>query len=417
VADLEEVSLIRRRSERARLLLAAAIALQGCGTIVAVSVSGKKYDSYMGVKIEVVGPAYAASTSSIAWLLLYPLVIVDLPLSFLADTILLPYAISNEPGPEPPYVPESITAITSAREVAHLGTQVKRLALSPDGTRLAAAGHKETRVTDVSDLFGGPRTLWTVPETAYRGLAYSSDGKTLVTGEDQVVVLDAETGKVRARFEILGRLWALASVPGTQTFIVVAEDDGGKDRTSVWDAGPKTPVAVAQNPPLPSPRAFAFAAEGETFALIDQLHGGDGVGTGRGLVTDWTNECGGFSAEEVAISRDGSHAAFVHLDNVHLVDTINHTVETPGLGAIDEHPRGVAFSPNGRTLAVGTYRGVRLVDVGSGSTVLLLHTGLAPSGPPCCPVAAVVFSLDGRHVFANSDDRVLVWDLPDYWPK
>ncbi len=85
--------------------------------------------------------------------------------------------------------------------VCQWGTAVAALALSPDGTRLATAGHFESEVR-LWDVPSG-RRLGTFPgmETAVNGLAFSPDGTMLAVARQDgtAVILDGTLTRARAR--------------------------------------------------------------------------------------------------------------------------------------------------------------------------------------------------------------------------
>ncbi|MFW6060607.1 MAG: WD40 repeat domain-containing protein [Phycisphaeraceae bacterium] len=147
------------------------------------------------------------------------------------------------------------------------------LALSPDGERLAVAGDPGVLVLDTEDgaVLGGYRAE-PVPRTEarrrggqIRTVAWSEDGARLAAAwshnrhhPQPMVVLDRE-GEVRQRFDELTQdVFGLTFVPGTRTLLVGGEALVALDTDSgqtLWQQ------------PLAGARAFAFAPDGETVTV------------------------------------------------------------------------------------------------------------------------------------------------------
>lgn len=104
-----------------------------------------------------------------------------------------------------------------------------------------------------------------------------------------------------------------------------------------------------------------------------------------------------------AFSPDGSELALCSWDHVQILTTKDWSARklTSPVGTV---MRCIAFSPNGRALAVASKTGVGVVDVATGQ----------PVGEPFCTDSAdsVTISADGRFLLAGFDDgSARLWDF------
>jgi WD40 repeat protein len=342
----------------------------------------------------------------------------------------------------------------------HLMT-VTSVAFSPDGKLLASASRDQRIV-----LWELPRgryvRSWKAHDDVVHDLVFTPDGRSLVSvgKDDRVAKLwDVATGSERARCGSPSNLLSVALTPDGKT---AAMSGYGTDVT-LWSVDP---AASRTNLSVPfTVRAVAFAPSGSPlvatggpgmFSAWDVEAGGRnarpvktirwGGGNGRaavfarrgallvtateedGTVQFWDparlRGCETISSlprevTDVALSPDGRGAS-VHRDgDVCLLDLANRRVERSLCGPPDcphaqdttnnqrtAGPHTVAFSPDGRTVAVGCAdHKTRLWDVASGRQILVLDQGSW--------VRAVAFSPTGGLIAtAGENNEVRLWELP-----
>ncbi|MGO4752804.1 WD40 repeat domain-containing protein, partial [Streptomyces sp. 2MCAF27] len=234
-------------------------------------------------------------------------------------------------------------------------------------------------------------------------VAYSPDGRTLATGdEDRTVLLrDAATGRVRNTLtDHAGLVTSVAFSPDGRTLAVA---DAHEVRLRDADTGR---VLRTLTPRADVMMTLAFSPDGRTLA----------TGRGDGLVRLWDTRTGrlrttltgpakwGATVTSVAYSPDGRTLATGSTDGtVRLWDTgtgrLGKTITGDKFGVLS-----VVFSPDGRTLATsGGERLVRLWDATTGE----LRDTLTERGP----VRSLAFSPDGRALATGGASHVGLWDL------
>jgi RNA polymerase sigma factor (sigma-70 family) len=255
------------------------------------------------------------------------------------------------------------------RRTEALQTGNHAAAVAPDGKSLASGGwNGQIRILD---LAGKELHSWKAHEGWTTAVNYTPDGKTLAsTGTDRAVVLwDPATGKELHRFTVDGK--------GEPPNEVIFSPDG---------------------------RLVAVVVRGQALRMWEVA-----TGKRRELVPPPTGAGAGLDGstiiESVAFSPDSRLVVTGGRDNTARlwdVTTGNHLRVFPGhAGWI----LSVAFSRDGRTLAVGHWRGVRLWEVNTGKERRRLD-GHEGDG------AALAFAPNGRTlVCGTSDSTALVWDL------
>ena len=269
---------------------------------------------------------------------------------------------------------------------------VTRLAVSPDGRLVACAA----RDPSIKWGFGyedpdGPVTLWNVQNGSKAGeirgfsgqplsVAFSPDGRQLLVGSsrlpDNVVLFDVGTNR---------RVGTLVGHDDGVTAVAFAPDGraaftGGGSRTG--QIGKMLDTTV---------RRWDVAGRQQVWAV---------PGDSRGRVVD-----------DMAISEDGGQIATAHTDDVVLVRDAETGMDVktfPSKGGA----RGVAFSPNGRYVAVAQTKGpVRVWSVrhggeGGGPQEVRPFAGHAGAA------TTVRFSADGRSVVSGGEDgAVRLWPV------
>ncbi|HZV03885.1 MAG TPA: WD40 repeat domain-containing protein [Gemmataceae bacterium] len=164
---------------------------------------------------------------------------------------------------------------------------------------------------------------------------------------------------------------------------------------------------LAQEPVRPAPRMAAFSPDGKRLAVVTGEPEEKGTATLWDTATNrvlWTHrEQRGIPS--VAFAPDGKTLA---IGTFTALAKLLYTETGQVRASFGEHgkaARGVAFSPDGRILAVGTYdRFIKLWDVSRKAEVKTLkgHTDR---------IYSVMFSSDGKRLVSAGVDAARIWDI------
>lgn len=248
------------------------------------------------------------------------------------------------------------------------------LAFSPNGKLLAASNRK---VCDVVDIASGKRVHRLVTTGKNGGLvsaaAFSRDGKTLFISDGDVAYFDVKSGEAVARFDLEGQLPIIKAKLSADGKWIAALCADFRVRFIRW----KTATAVAAIPTDRFSRTLSISADGGMIAINKRIRKANSY------------------EQKILVWKRGAKKPLWELDQPLAPYSLEFSPDGKSLYAsgrdtsirrwdlktgklryevvIDESVKTSTFlklSPDGSTLAVGTYRphGLFLVDAATGKT-------------------------------------------------
>jgi WD40 repeat protein len=422
-----------------------------------------------------------------------PVVRGRVPADDLDRRMIPPYELAVAGNGDPKAAPVELVAILGDSPFRHCAA-ITSIAYSPDGKIIASGSHDSTvRLWDAAS--GAQLAVFTEHRTRVLRVVFSPDGKTLasVANEPNVILYDVETkrrktclvgrsgfvsdlafhrdGKLLASVECVSpsdhrvALWDLDSgtphadwlPPEKVTWTVAFSPDGeilatgGEDRlVTLWDwKNRKVLRHLRGHTAILSSRSLSFHPDGTTLLSADT------AGTARlwdvasgeprepfRVGSNWTSCV--FSPTGKAMALWDDRGTLLLYD-----DTGKHQLaklpSVPGFPAL----YGVAFSPDGKTLALGDWDAeVKQWDLGTnslrphpgGEMGALNHVAVSPNGRWLASASAdtvvriwdlqtgrlhaslkghegrvgrVAFSPDGKYLASGADDsKVCLWEVP-----
>ena len=257
------------------------------------------------------------------------------------------------------------------------GDEVFAVAFSPDGTLLASVARGSVFLRNLET--GETASLG--DHIGSSGLALSPDGATLAStsylADGSIDLWDVSTGRKTATLGEAGRSAVMAFSPDGRTLAQGMYDGEVRllDVAAGAVAGTLGPMrTVGSRHLVPDVRSLAFAPDGRTLA----------AGTNEDVIYLW--DMG---------SRTRIDALLGDVDQIVATESDYSVIQVTSL----------RFSPDGRTLASGSYEKVRLWDLATGTSTIVSPFGHEHD------VGALAFSPDGATLASGSTSRLNLWDV------
>ena len=294
---------------------------------------------------------------------------------------------------------------------------IKSIAYSPDGSRLAVGTSMGIWIYDAAT--GEELSLLGAHTGVVASIAYSRDGKMLVSAHNAhgrknehrksyVALWDVATGTLiktlshtRRDWDYIAPIYSVAFSPDS-TRIAVGDDLGGL----LWDVVTGTLISTLDN--NPSINSVTFSPDGKTIASghrivrFPALAIWDGV-TGEFKKTFHPTKRG---IRNVVYSPDGTILACATTDGRVILWDVAASLPIDTFVVFEGNtPNVVAYSPDGKTITVGAARKVSIWDAATGRRRHLLSEHIDD-------IRGIAYSPDSRTVATGGDDgTVRFWNV------
>jgi sugar lactone lactonase YvrE len=244
---------------------------------------------------------------------------------------------------------------------------------------------------------------------AVRSVAFSPDGKRVVTGSDDKTARVWDLSRATPAATVLeghrDAVWSVAFSPGGKRVVT-----GSDDKTArVWDLSRATPAATVLEGHRGGVNSVAFSPDGKRVVTGSSDNTARVWDLSRATPAATVLEGHRGGVNSVAFSPDGKRVVIGSDDSTARVwDLSGATPAATVLAGHSSRLTSVAFSPDGKRVVTGSYDNTArvwdLLGATPAATVLEGHRG---------PVLSVAFSPDGKRVVTGSNDNTArVWETP-----